>query len=217
MLEVEGGDPESCLRILRHEAGHAIDNAYLLRRRPTRRRLFGTPATPYPRVLHAEAVQQELRAASRPLVRAEPSGRGFRRDVRRLARSAVDVGHALCRMAGPAQAAIHRPAHARDRARGGRAVTSQRQVDPLPRLSKTLGEHYRKKREHYGLDHPDFYESDLRNLFSDAPEYAKNLVGRALRAAHPQGSAQHGRQLHRQLPVHDRSAASRRSSSGAAS
>src|ERR1700720_609057 len=48
MLEVEGGDPESCRRILRHEAGHAIDNAYQLRRRPTRRRLFGTPATPYP-------------------------------------------------------------------------------------------------------------------------------------------------------------------------
>src|SRR5438034_11010946 len=48
MLEVEGGDPESCLRILRHEAGHAIDNAYDLRRRPKRRRLFGTPAMEYP-------------------------------------------------------------------------------------------------------------------------------------------------------------------------
>src|SRR6266542_3123353 len=48
MLEVEGGDPDSCLRILRHEAGHAIDNAFHLRRRPTRRRLFGTPTTPYP-------------------------------------------------------------------------------------------------------------------------------------------------------------------------
>src|SRR5262249_28669167 len=33
MLEVEGGTPEWCLRILRHEAGHAIDNAYALRRR----------------------------------------------------------------------------------------------------------------------------------------------------------------------------------------
>jgi hypothetical protein len=54
-------------------------------------------------------------------------------------------------------------------------VTSKRQVDPLARLKKTLGEHYRKKREHYGLDHPDFYESDLRNLFSDAPQYAKNM------------------------------------------
>ena len=53
-------------------------------------------------------------------------------------------------------------------------VSSKRQMDPLPRLKKTLGEHYRKKREHYGLDHPDFYDSDLRNLFSDAPQYAKN-------------------------------------------
>src|ERR1700682_806212 len=28
MLKVEGGDPDSCLKILRHEAGHAIDNGY---------------------------------------------------------------------------------------------------------------------------------------------------------------------------------------------
>ena len=33
MLEVEGGTVDWCMRILRHEAGHAIDNAYRLRRR----------------------------------------------------------------------------------------------------------------------------------------------------------------------------------------
>jgi hypothetical protein len=53
-------------------------------------------------------------------------------------------------------------------------IKSTREVDPLRRMRKTLGEHYSKKREHYGVDHPDYYESDLRNLFSDAPEYAKN-------------------------------------------
>ena len=52
-------------------------------------------------------------------------------------------------------------------------MKSKRQVDPLPRLRKTLGEHYKKKREHYGLDHPNFYDSDLRNLFSGAPEYSR--------------------------------------------
>ena len=92
MLEVEGGDPESCLMILRHEAGHAIDNAYQLRRRPTRRRLFGNPAHAVPRVLHAEAIQQELRAASRSLVRAEPSRRGLRRNLRRVARPGSRCG-----------------------------------------------------------------------------------------------------------------------------
>ncbi|MGE4056575.1 MAG: putative zinc-binding metallopeptidase, partial [Vicinamibacterales bacterium] len=48
MLEVEGGDATTCLRILRHEAGHAIDNAYQLRRRSTRRRIFGLPSLAYP-------------------------------------------------------------------------------------------------------------------------------------------------------------------------
>jgi hypothetical protein len=61
-------------------------------------------------------------------------------------------------------------------------VKSKRQVDPLSRLRKTLREHYKQKREHYGVDHPDFYESDLRNLFSDAPQYAKN--GSAARFIH---------------------------------
>jgi hypothetical protein len=53
-------------------------------------------------------------------------------------------------------------------------VQSKRRLDALPRLRMTLAEHYKKKREHYGLDYPDFYESDLRNLFSDAAEYARN-------------------------------------------
>jgi hypothetical protein len=33
MLAVEGGEHEWCMRILRHEAGHVIDNVYKLRRR----------------------------------------------------------------------------------------------------------------------------------------------------------------------------------------
>ena len=34
------------MKILRHEAGHAIDTAYLLRRRPTYRRILGNPSQP---------------------------------------------------------------------------------------------------------------------------------------------------------------------------
>src|SRR5688500_2847267 len=48
LFEVEGGTPSWCMRILRHEAGHAIDNAYDLRQRPDRQRLFGSSALPYP-------------------------------------------------------------------------------------------------------------------------------------------------------------------------
>jgi hypothetical protein len=53
-------------------------------------------------------------------------------------------------------------------------VTITREVEPLSQLEQTLGEHYQEKREHYGLDSPDFYESDLLNLFSDDARYASN-------------------------------------------
>ena len=48
MLEVEGAGEAECRRILRHEAGHAIDDAYALSRRKRYRDLFGDPEAPYP-------------------------------------------------------------------------------------------------------------------------------------------------------------------------
>jgi hypothetical protein len=178
MLEVEGGDPASCLRILRHEAGHAIDNAYRLRRRPTRRRLFGHPDTEYPEYYtpkpYSKSFVQHLDhwyAQSHPdedfaetfavwldpesLWAARYTGWPAQRKLEYMDRLMRDVAH------------------------GRPAVKSKRQVDPLPRLKKTLREHYRNKREHYGLDHPDFYDSDLRNLFSSAPEYARRPLAAA--------------------------------------
>jgi hypothetical protein len=173
MLEVEGGDPEGCLRILRHEAGHAIDNAYQLRRRPTRRRLFGNPATEYPEYYtpkpYSKSFVQHLDhwyAQSHP---DEDFAETFAVWLDPQAMWAT-------RYAGwPAQRKLeYMDKLMREVARKRPVIKSRRQVDPLQRLKKTLGEHYRKKREHYGLDHPDFYESDLRNLFSDSPQYAKN-------------------------------------------
>ena len=172
MLEVEGGDEESCLQILRHEVGHAIDNAYRLRRRPTRRRLFGAPATPYPEYYLPNLTVRasfNISIAGTP----EPPGRRFRRNVRRVARSPVDVVHALRRLARAAKAR-YMDRLMRELTRRKPIVKSKRTVDPVSKLKRTLGEHYRKKREHYRLDRPDFYESDLRNLFSDSPEFAKN-------------------------------------------
>src|SRR5215467_15754844 len=173
MLEIEGGDEKTSLKILRHEAGHAIDNAYQLRRMPTRRRLFGTPATETPEYYlpkpYSKSFVQHLDhwyAQSHP---DEDFAETF----------AVWLDPAsmwATRYAGwPVQRKLEYVDRLmRELARTRPAVKSRRHVDPLPRLKKTLGEHYKKKREHYGLDHPDFYDSDLRKLFSNAPEYAKN-------------------------------------------
>ena len=41
VLEVEGGMPEHCMQLLRHECGHALDHAYRFSRRRRWRQLFG--------------------------------------------------------------------------------------------------------------------------------------------------------------------------------
>ncbi len=48
MHQVEGGNTRWLMRILRHEAGHALDNAYRLRRRASWRETFGPASLPYP-------------------------------------------------------------------------------------------------------------------------------------------------------------------------
>jgi len=47
MLEVEGGTTDACLRLLRHETAHALDNAYRLHRRRRWREVFGRFSEPY--------------------------------------------------------------------------------------------------------------------------------------------------------------------------
>ncbi len=173
MLEVEGGDAESCLRILRHEVAHALDNAYQLRRRPTRRRLFGNPLMEYPEYYtpkpYSKSFVQHLDhwyAQSHPdedfaetfAVWLDPESNWRNRYAEWPAMRKLQYMDRLMREVG-----AQKP-----------RVTSQRRVDPLSRLKKTLAEHYRRKREHYGLDRPYFYDSDLRKLFSDSPQYAKN-------------------------------------------
>src|SRR5690606_17106040 len=49
-------------------------------------------------------------------------------------------------------------------------VNTKDQVDPIRRLRKTLREHYQQKRERYGLNYPNFYDRDLRRLFSGDPD-----------------------------------------------
>jgi hypothetical protein len=174
MLEVEGGDEKTCLKILRHEAGHAIDNAYQLRRRRARRELFGLPSTRYPEYYtpkpYSKSFVQHLDhwyAQSHPdedfaetfATWLDPNTDWHTRYVGWPAERKLQYMDRLMRSI----------------ANTPPKVTAIREVEPLAQLEKTLREHYAAKREHYGLDSPDFYESDLLNLFSDDPRYASHV------------------------------------------
>src|SRR5207245_11122010 len=59
------------------------------------------------RSLRAAALQQELRHPPRRLVRAEPSRRGLRRDLRGLAGTGLELARSLPWLAGAHEARLH--------------------------------------------------------------------------------------------------------------
>jgi hypothetical protein len=58
-------------------------------------------------------------------------------------------------------------------------LTRRLHVDPLSRLTQTLGEHYEKKREHYAIDYPKVYDRDLRRIFSADPRHHRSPAASA--------------------------------------
>jgi hypothetical protein len=174
MFEVEGGTLDWCMRIMRHEAGHAIDNAYNLRRRRTRQAVFGRSSDPYPEyylpkpysksfVLHLDSWYAQSHPdedfAETFAVWLTPDSMWRDRYAGWPALRKLEYMDRVMR------SIIGRSSVNRTR----------RVVDPVSRLRRTLREHYRRKREHYGVERPNFYDRDLRRLFSDAPEHADKM------------------------------------------
>jgi len=175
MLEVEGGEHEWCMRILRHEAGHAIDNAYRLRLRRQRRRLFGLPTKAYPEfytpkpysksfVLHLDSWYAQSHPdedfAETFALWLTPNSEWRQRYAGWPALKKLEYMDALM-------------SSIRDTPP---RIVNAGEVDPLAKLRKTLRQHYRNKRRYYGVDHPNFYDRDLRRLFSESSQFAGNIT-----------------------------------------
>ena len=175
ILEVEGGEHEWAMRILRHEAGHAIDNAYRLRLRRQRRAVFGPPSKPYPEfytpkpysksfVLHLDAWYAQSHPdedfAETFAVWLTPNSEWKPRYAGWPALRKLEYMDELMRSLRGQAPKVQNPV----------------EIDPLSSLTRTLRQHYRAKRRHYGVDYPDFYDRDLRRIFSDAPEHAASIT-----------------------------------------
>jgi hypothetical protein len=175
MFEVEGGEHEWSMRILRHEAGHALDNAFQLRRRRHRREVFGSPSEPYPEfytpkpysksyVLHLDSWYAQSHPdedfAETFAVWLSPASEWRQRYAGWPALRKLEY---MDRLMTSIRSQAPR-------------LENATEVEPLSQIRKTLRQHYRTKRRHYGVDHPNFYDRDLRRIFSDAPEFASNIT-----------------------------------------
>jgi hypothetical protein len=164
ILEVEGGTQAACIRLLRHEAGHAIQNAFRLHRRKKWREIFGSPSEPYPDYYRPNPGSQRYvvhlpywYAQSHPdedfaetfAVWLTP-GSLWKRKYKGWAalRKLRYVDELMSELAGETP-----------------PVRSRARPDPLHRIKTTLGDHYRAKRGRYQIIASRAYDQDLLRLF----------------------------------------------------
>ena len=166
MLEVEGGTEGWCLKLLRHELGHAVDTAYRLHFKKAWREHFGRFTAPYEATYHPQPYSRSFvlhldnwYAQSHP---AEDFAETF----------AVWLTPGLDwreRYAGwPALAKLeYVEATMAGLAGKPAAVRCREQTERLSTLTRTLGEHYAAKRRRYRRSLPEVFDRDLRRLFAE--------------------------------------------------
>ncbi len=172
MLEVEGGTHDWCLKLLRHEAAHALDNAFHLHRRRDWREVFGRFSDPYRDTYTPKPTSKRFvlnldywYSQSHPAedwaetfaVWLKPGSR-WRRDYAgwpALAKLEY-VDTLMAELAGQAPTV-------RDRSR----------MDPLSSVRTTLREYYAEKKERYDDERPKVLDRHLQRAFSDDPQHAR--------------------------------------------
>ncbi len=165
LLEVEGGRREWCMRILRHEAGHAIDTAYRLHRRRRWRDVFGRSSQPYPEEYQPKPYSKsyvhhlgQWYAQSHP---AEDFAETFAVWLKPRSRWRTEYQQ------WPAIKKLeYVDLQMREICEERPVVSSREHVEPVRLIRKTLREHYQSKRDRYGIGKETWFDRELYRLFA---------------------------------------------------
>ena len=174
LAEAEGGSEDWCMRIMRHETGHAIDNAFGLRSLKQRQKLFGLTSTPYPESYSPKPFSRKYvvnlnscYAQAHPdedwsetfAVWLNPKSKWRIRYPRGLVREKLDyVQHVMSELKGK-----------RSPNRGGETH------DRLEDSPKTLAKYFQDIRKTYGFDSPHFFDRELKTVFCKNEEYKSKI------------------------------------------
>jgi len=165
MLEAEGSSRDGCMKLLRHEAGHAVQHAYRVERKRRWQRAFGRSSEPYPDWYRPDPSSRRYvqhldgwYAQSHPdedfaetfAVWLKPRS-GWRRRYANWPRALAKL-ETVDELMGEI---------------AGRAPPVRRRARPhdIARATKTLREHYEEKRARYAGGYSEAYDRDLRRVF----------------------------------------------------
>jgi hypothetical protein len=170
MMEVEGGTPEWCAQLLRHECGHAFDHAYRFSSRRKWRAIFGSPDIDY------EPETYRPRPYSKGFVRHLPNWYAQAHPDEDFAETfAVWLATSREQWGARYQGwkALEKLEYVdelmREATRRSPTVRGGRRRADASKMRSTLARYYGTRRKLWAQDQPGFYDADLRRIFGEAP------------------------------------------------
>lgn len=167
MLEVEGGDPEWFMKLLRHEAGHCFDHCYRFSKRKKWTQIFGSPNLEY----HPETYRPQpysksyVKHLERWYAQAHPD-EDFAETFAVWLTPTIDWKKEYSRWPGALAKLkyMERLAHESQKMK----VVAEKGQPPsqVSRLTSTLQKYYQRRKKENADEYPDFYDSDLKKIFN---------------------------------------------------
>jgi hypothetical protein len=183
IIDVEGGTNAECMRILRHEAAHAVQHAYRLHHRRRWQQVFGRSSIKYP-----------------DYYRPNPASKRYVQHLRLwYAQSHPDedfaetfavwlTPHSAWRKRYATWPALKKLEYVDELmseiANKPPEIRNFSMVDPISQLKGTLKEHYEKKKALYATQPSRNYDKDLLKLFSNDPRHRRAPAASAFLRRH---------------------------------
>lgn len=167
MLDVEGGDQEWFMKLLRHEAGHCFDHCYKFSKRKKWAQVFGSPNLDY----------------SPETYRPQPYSKSYVKHLDRWYAQAhpdEDFAETFAVWLNPLSswkkeysqwpAALEKLTYietlAKESLKLKNTAEKGRTPSNIKNLTTTLQKYYHKRKRESADDYPDFYDSDLKFIFN---------------------------------------------------
>jgi len=173
IIDVEGGTRVDCMRILRHEAGHVVQNAFKLQRRRRWTELFGNSSTHYPRYYRPNPASKNYVQHLRLWYAQSHPDEDFAETFAVWLKPRSDWRK---RYAGwPALRKLEYVDQVMNEIAGQRSqLPRSAPVHALSKITTTLADHYEKKKAFYAVETPRTYDRELHRIFSDDPKHRGN-------------------------------------------
>jgi hypothetical protein len=180
MLEVEGGNRRWFMMLLRHESGHALLNAYKLDKQKEWRKVFGNPNARYPDTYLPRPYSKRF-VINLPgwYAQAHPH-EDWAETFAVWLNPRSDWKKRYAKW--PALKKLQYVDHLIKEIRHRKPLLRNKKTEyPVDKIKMTLGEYYQQKRDRYGMDHPEFFDIDLRKLFVSKDEGGHEKASRYIR------------------------------------